>query len=76
MPYFVDAASRQAMELVPGARTRTFWGENMLLSMVEIDADSEMPRYKPGLQAKRFRSSPQSAKLVHPGLYSVRHSGQ
>ena len=43
MSYFVDAASRGTMDLVPGARTRTFWGENMLLSLVEIDANSEVP---------------------------------
>lgn len=31
------------MQLVPGARTRTFWGEQMLLSLVEVDANSEVP---------------------------------
>jgi len=31
------------MELVPGARTRTFWGEQMLFSLVEVDANSEVP---------------------------------
>jgi quercetin dioxygenase-like cupin family protein len=31
------------MDLVPGARTRTFWGEQMLLSLVEVDANSEVP---------------------------------
>ena len=43
MSYFIDASGRKPMELVPGARTRTFWGEQMLLSLVEIDADSEVP---------------------------------
>jgi len=43
MSYFLDPASRGTMDLVPGARTRTFWGENMLLSLVEIDANSEVP---------------------------------
>ncbi len=43
MPYFIDAASREPLELVPGARTRTFWGEQMLFSLVEVDADSEVP---------------------------------
>lgn len=45
MSYFKDAQSRTPMELVPGARTRTFWGEQMLLSIVEIDANSEVPRH-------------------------------
>ncbi len=43
MPYFVDASSRDSMELAPGVHTRTFWGEQMLLSLVEVDANTEMP---------------------------------
>ena len=43
MSYFVDAENRDPMTLVPGARTRTFWGENILLSLVEIDSNSEVP---------------------------------
>jgi len=43
MSYFIDAASRDSMDLVPGARTRTFWGDQMLLSLVEIDPNSEVP---------------------------------
>ncbi len=43
MSYFKEASQRDPMELVPGARTRTFWGDNMLLSLVEIDANSEVP---------------------------------
>jgi len=45
MSYFIDAESRGTMDLVEGARTRTFWGENMLFSLVEIDANSEVPRH-------------------------------
>ena len=43
MSYFLDASGREPMELVPGARTRTFWGEQMLFSLVEVDANSEVP---------------------------------
>ena len=43
MSYFKDAKDREPLELAPGARTRTFWGENMLLSLVEIDANSLVP---------------------------------
>ena len=43
MSYFIDAESRNKMDLVPGAQTCTFWGENMLLSLVEIEANSEVP---------------------------------
>ena len=45
MSYFKDAQSRDSMQLVEGARTRTFWGERILLSMVEIDANSEVPKH-------------------------------
>ena len=43
MSYFKDANERDSMQLVEGARTRTFWGANLLLSLVEIDANSEVP---------------------------------
>ena len=34
MSYFKDANERDSMQLVEGARTRTFWGANPLLSLV------------------------------------------
>ena len=45
MSYFIDAQGREPMQLVPGARTRTFWGEHVLLSMVEVDENSEVPNH-------------------------------
>ena len=45
MSYFKDAQSRDPMEMVPGARTRTFWGEHVLLSLVEMDPGSENPSH-------------------------------
>ena len=45
MSYFKDAQSRSPKELVPGARTRTFWGDRVLLSLVEIDANAEVPNH-------------------------------
>ena len=43
MSHFIDASDRKPMELAPGVHTRTFWGEQMLLSLVEVDANTEMP---------------------------------
>ena len=40
--YFYDVQKRQSKELCEGVSTRTFWGENMLVSLVEIDAHSEL----------------------------------
>ena len=45
MSYFKQAQTRESKKLVPGARTRTFWGENILLSLVEIDANSQVPNH-------------------------------
>jgi len=45
MAYFNDPKLREPKELAPGIRTRTFWGEQMLLSVVEIGANSEMPSH-------------------------------
>ena len=45
MSYCVDVENRDPMTLVPGPRTRTFWGKNNLLSLVEVDANSEVPTY-------------------------------
>ena len=45
MSYFKDVQSREPMELIAGARTRTFWGERVLLSLVEIDTDAEVPSH-------------------------------
>ncbi len=42
---FRDVHTRGTKELAPGVRTRTFWGENMLLSMVEFDPHSEVPNH-------------------------------
>lgn len=43
MSYFKHSEERETKELAPGARTRTYWGDNMLLSLVEIDANSLVP---------------------------------
>ena len=32
--FFHNPKERRTKELVPGARTRTFWGDNILLSLV------------------------------------------
>ena len=45
MPYFVDAKDRASLDLAPGAATQTFWGANMLLSLVSIEANSTVPRH-------------------------------
>ncbi len=43
--YFFDPNERDAKELAPGVITRTFWGDNQLLSIVELEPHSEVPNH-------------------------------
>jgi quercetin dioxygenase-like cupin family protein len=43
MQYFCDVENREAKEVVPGVRLRTFWGKEMLLSVAELDPNVVMP---------------------------------
>jgi len=45
MEYFCDLENREAKEIVPGVRIRTFWKDRMLLSMVDLDADAVVPMH-------------------------------
>jgi quercetin dioxygenase-like cupin family protein len=44
MPFY-NPKDRQAKDLVPGMHIRTFWGEQQLLSLVELDANTTLPRH-------------------------------
>jgi quercetin dioxygenase-like cupin family protein len=41
--YFHDPKTRATKELVPGIITRTFWGEKMLIGVVDLEANTEVP---------------------------------
>lgn len=43
MPYFCDLEQREAKEVGPGMQIRTFWGEQTLVSVVDLAAHSEVP---------------------------------
>ncbi len=43
MQYFCDLENRETKEIVSGVRIRTFWGDEMLLSMVDVDANAVIP---------------------------------
>jgi quercetin dioxygenase-like cupin family protein len=45
MSYFCDVENRLAKELVPGVNARTFWGEQMLLAVVVLDAHAVVPMH-------------------------------
>ena len=41
--YFHDPKNRATKELLPGIITRTFWGENILIGVVDLEANTEVP---------------------------------
>jgi quercetin dioxygenase-like cupin family protein len=45
MPYFCDIENREVKEIFPGVRIRTFWANQMLLSIVDLDANAELPSH-------------------------------
>jgi quercetin dioxygenase-like cupin family protein len=43
MQYYCDLENREAKEIVPGVHIRTFWGDKMLLSIVDLAANVVVP---------------------------------
>jgi quercetin dioxygenase-like cupin family protein len=41
--YFYYEKDRLPKELVPGIQARTFWGQNLMLAVVKLDADASLP---------------------------------
>ncbi len=42
---FCDVKNRVKKELLPGLRVQSFWGEQMLVIMVELDAGTVVPQH-------------------------------
>ena len=45
MSYFEDLFAVQPVEIVPGVRIRTLWGDNVMLSLVEGDPHADVPEH-------------------------------
>ena len=43
--YFYNPNEREVKELISGIHARTFWGENLMLAVVELDAGSILPTH-------------------------------
>ena len=43
--YFYDEKNRLPKELVPGVMARTFWGKNLMLAVVNLDANAVIPNH-------------------------------
>lgn len=45
MPYYVNPDERAVKQLLEGIQARTFWGANMLLAVVDLDAGAILPAH-------------------------------
>lgn len=45
MSYFCDIEGREAKEIVPGIRIRTFWQDKMLVSVVDLEPGATVPAH-------------------------------
>jgi quercetin dioxygenase-like cupin family protein len=45
MEYQCNFEKREAREMLPGIKIRTFWGKEMLLSLVDIEPHAEIPMH-------------------------------
>ena len=43
--YYIDLDTRDYKKLATGVHARTFWGENMLLAVVDLDANAILPSH-------------------------------
>ena len=43
--YFHDPKNRESRELLPGITARTFWGEKMLLSLIDLAPNAVIPSH-------------------------------
>lgn len=43
--YYYDPSQRSPKELAPGIKARTFWGEKMLLAVVDLDPRVHLPMH-------------------------------
>ena len=43
--YFCEVEKRESKEIVPGVHIRTFWGDQMLLSVVDLEVGAVVPNH-------------------------------
>jgi quercetin dioxygenase-like cupin family protein len=45
MSYHCDLENREAKEVAPGVHLRTFWGNEMLVSLADLEANAVLPQH-------------------------------
>ena len=43
--YFYNPSDRESKQLAPGILARTFWGEQMLAAVVDLEPQTELPKH-------------------------------
>ncbi len=43
--FYYNAADREVKDLITGIHARTFWGEKMMMVIVELDANATLPKH-------------------------------
>ena len=43
--FYYNVADREVKDLITGIHARTFWGEKMMMVIVELDANATLPRH-------------------------------
>jgi quercetin dioxygenase-like cupin family protein len=44
--YFHDPETRSSKQIAPGIQSRTFWGEKLMLAVVELEANAVLPAHR------------------------------
>jgi len=72
--YFLDPESRQYKQLAEGIRARTFWGEKLMLALVDLEPDAILPVHQHPheqggvvLEGEMLLTVDEESKLVRPG---------
>ena len=77
--YYHDVKTRSTKDLLPGIHARTFWGENLMLAVVDLDANATIPAHSHPheqggivLEGELEFNIAGEMKQVHPGdLYII-----
>ena len=43
--YFYDPKSRESKDIAAGIHVRTFWGSNLMMAVVDLDANAVLPQH-------------------------------
>jgi quercetin dioxygenase-like cupin family protein len=72
--YYYHPSDRQEFEISSGINARTFWGENIMLAIVDIDPGAILPKHSHPheqagivLEGKIEFNIAGEIKLLHPG---------